>query len=131
MGREAAIMALLLALPGGFANAAPEEDAVRTILARPLFAPSRRPDASAVPSESMPVLTGIVRDGAERVAMFRPGRGTGGANGGAARAAQAARPGGTVAGWRVEAIEASSVVVTRDGRRMVLHPDYAHRAPAP
>lgn len=92
-------------------------DAVKTTLARPLFSLSRRPDASAVQGESMPVLTGIVHYAGQDGALFKA-TGT--------PAGRVVRKGDAVAGWTLVVVTREMVTLERAGVQVVLHPDYQH-----
>ena len=100
---------------------------LQTILARPLFAPNRRPPSVAAgpavagaPPPSLPRVAGILLDGNRRSVIFA--------------AAGDVRPlvvneGGEVNGFRVQSIEDGQVtVVGPDGPR-VLHPTFDQNPP--
>ena len=89
---------------------------VATVLARPLFAPNRRPAAGggAAPS-GLPRITGILVDGGRRTVIFA--------------AAEGGRPivvgeGGEVAGFRVQSIESGQVTVLGSDGARVLRPSF-------
>lgn len=105
----------------GRADTAPEAAArprtalEATILARPLFDPSRRPDPLDVPVDDLPVLTGVVREGAVARGVFQW-------RGGAQGAALA--PGEAVDGWRLLSLTAEAATLVRDGRRITLRTNF-------
>jgi hypothetical protein len=90
-------------------------------LARPLFAPNRRPPASAAsPTEALPRLAGTIRFAQTALAIFQP----------AAGAAPGGRPvvlgqGASVSGWIVGDITDGGVTLERGGRTEVLRLGYA------
>ncbi len=110
--------------PAIVAEAGPTE--VRTILARPLFAPNRRPPAGgvALPNAlppSLPRVAGILMNGGQRSVIF--------ASTGDTRP-MVVHEGGELNGFRVQAIEDGQVtVVGPDGPR-VLHPSFDPNPPA-
>jgi general secretion pathway protein N len=92
-----------------------------TLLARPLFAPGRRPvpvAASPVPHETaLPRLSGIVLSPGVRLAIFEVDHAT--------RAIVVA-DGAPIDGWTVATIEADSVTLARDGSQSItLRPRFA------
>ncbi|GFE93378.1 hypothetical protein [Acetobacter persici] len=99
------------------AERAASDDAVKTVLARPLFAPDRRPDATTAQVESLPVLTGIVHFAGQDGALFR---------GAGNSAGHLVRQGESVAGWRVVAVARESVTLERGGQQIVQRPDFQH-----
>jgi len=93
-----------------------------TILARPLFSPSRRPDdqASATASQTLPRLSAIIVIGATRSAIF---------------AAPGQKPinvseGGAIDGYRVMSIAPNRVDLLGAGGALALHPQFVTPAPA-
>ncbi|MFE8873540.1 hypothetical protein ACE4RV_10350 [Acetobacter persici] len=109
--------------PPAFSASAPpaervaSEDSVKTVLGRPLFAPDRRPDATAAQAETLPVLTGIVHFAGQDGALFR---------GAGNSAGHLVRQGESVAGWRVVAVTRESVTLERGGQQIVQRPDFQH-----
>lgn len=105
--------------------AAPSSDQragwVMAILARPLFAPTRRPPAIAreapkVPNEAqLPRLTGVVISGAYRSAIFAAKSGA---------TAIVVAEGGELDGFKVEQIESGRVTVAGARGRQVLRPTF-------
>ena len=91
----------------------PVQDWTRSILARPLFSPSRRPPSVTVSGPERPRLAGIILGPGDKKAIF--------AGSGTARGVVAAI-GQQAGAWRVLAIDASGVrVMGPDGVRL-LHP---------
>jgi general secretion pathway protein N len=85
-------------------------------LARPLFAPDRRPAAgSATADPGMPRLTGIIASPDAAVAIFQPAGST---------RSVLARSGEHVAGWEVTAIAADAVNLRKQGQVIVLSPRF-------
>ncbi|MCF4164783.1 hypothetical protein L2U69_03910 [Zavarzinia compransoris] len=82
------------------------------ILARPLFAPDRRPPADDGPAADADMFQ-VIGIGTAADAATALLRGPGGA-------ALRVLPGQSVAGWRVEAIAPGAVTLTRGDRRLVL-----------
>lgn len=99
------------------AERAASDGAVKTVLGRPLFAPDRRPDATAAQAESLPVLTGIVHSVGQGGALFR---------GAGSSVGHLVRQGESVAGWRVVAVTRESVTLERGGQQIVQRPDFQH-----
>ena len=99
------------------AERAASDDAVKTVLGRPLFAPDRRPDATAAQAETLPVLTGIVHSAGQDGALFR---------GAGSSAGHLVRQGESVAGWRVVAVTRESVTLERGGQQIIQRPDFQH-----
>lgn len=97
------------------------EDAMKTVLTRPLFAPDRRPDASAAQPDSLPMLTGIVHYEGREGALFQ---------GAGIPAGRLVRSGEVVAGWTVIAVTRETVTLERDGQRIVQRPDFQHHLDA-
>ncbi|WP_342629383.1 hypothetical protein AAC691_06420 [Nguyenibacter vanlangensis] len=86
----------------------------QTVLARPLFSPSRRPATAQGAAAGTPRLAGIVVSGGRRHAIFMiPGQDRG----------QVADIGATVGPWRVVAIEGGAVRVRGAGGEQSLRPD--------
>lgn len=106
---------------GGSGESAAEAAGLRqSLLARPAFAPGRRPasvtpPAVAVAAPSMPRLIGIVIDGDDRRAIFAPHEGG---------RSVALAEGGEFSGLKVLAIEPGGVTVTGSGARRVLRPRF-------
>ena len=107
--------------PAGAAAVPPDRsrDWAATTLARPLFAPGRRPPAPAATPAAGPAgvarLTAVVITEAGRSAIF---------------AAPDGHPivavvGGQVGPWRIEAIGAGEVTVSGPEGRLVMHPSFA------
>jgi general secretion pathway protein N len=89
---------------------------VTVALARPLFAPDRRPIAGTVASDpGMPRLTGIIASSGSAVAIFQPV--------GEAKPVTA-RNGERVGGWEVTTIEADSVSLHKDNEIVTLSPRF-------
>jgi hypothetical protein len=85
-------------------------------LARPLFAPDRRPAAgSATADPGMPRLTGIIASPDAAVAIFQPAGST---------RSVLARSGEHVGGWEVTAIAADAVNLRKQGQVIVLSPRF-------
>lgn len=94
---------------------------VRQLRERPLFAPNRRPVVEAsggVPG--VPRLTGIILDGARRIALFA------GPDGSGSRAAEA---GQDVGSYSVVAVASDAVTVTGPEGAQVLRPAFAKYVP--
>lgn len=107
----------------------PIDQMVETVLARPLFSPSRRPPAFAVENAAMPRLSGIVLSPAGRVAIFQRASGT--------RTIVVA-PGGTIDGWTVKDIATDAISLARASESVTMQPKFeagpaavAATAPAP
>jgi hypothetical protein len=95
---------------------------VKTVLARPLFSPTRRPDAartaSAAPHGSaLPRLSGIVELPGLRRAIFE-------ASGASKPSVTVVGEAGMVDDWTVQAIDSGTVTLVRDGEAMVLRPTF-------
>jgi general secretion pathway protein N len=89
---------------------------VTVALARPLFAPDRKPIPGTVASDpGMPRLTGIIASAGSTVAIFQPA--------GDAKAVTA-RNGERVGGWEVTTIEAGSVSLRKDNEIIALSPRF-------
>lgn len=87
------------------------------VLARPLFAPDRRPAAGAVTTDpGLPRLAGIIGTPDGTLAIFQP------AGGGKS---VLARNGARIGGWEVARIDTDSVQLQRAGERVVLKPRFA------
>lgn len=93
------------------------------LLARPLFAPDRRPtDAPTAPVLNHdPVLTGIVLRQDERRALFAPMI--------SGMPAPALSSGDLIAEWRVTSIDADTVTLEKNGQVLSLHPHFGPAAP--
>ena len=107
-------------VPPRAARAAPSNALPNTwmeeALARPLFAPDRRPAAgSATADPGMPRLTGIIASPDAAVAIFQPA--------GSPRSVLA-RSGEHVGGWEVTAIAADAVNLRKQGQVVVLSPRF-------
>jgi general secretion pathway protein N len=86
-------------------------------LARPLFAPDRKPIAGAVAADpGMPRLTGIIASPDAAVAIFQPA--------GDARP-MVTRHGDTIDGWQVTDIATEGVNLRKDNQVIVLSPRFA------
>jgi hypothetical protein len=98
----------------------PVESLVRTILARPLFEPSRRPPAGAgVTGEVLPRLAGVIIGPDLRRAIFVPAKGS----------AIVVPEGGRAGGYEIRSIGPNEVVLSGpDGERSI-HTDYAKNQP--
>lgn len=93
------------------------------VLARPLFAPDRRPVAGAVATDpGLPRLAGIIATPEGTMAIFQPA--------GAGKPVLA-RNGAHVGGWEVAKIEGDSVHLQRAGERVVLTPRFAAAVATP
>lgn len=102
-------------------------EAMAAILARPLFAPDRRPPSAGTaaappPPAPLPRVTGILIEGDRRSVIF-------------AAAADGARPlvvgeGGQVNGFRVQSIKAGEVTLMGPDGARTLRPSFDARAPA-
>ena len=104
-------------------TAAPRAAWVATALARPLFAPGRRPASEAVAASdgppTLPRLAGVLVDGSDRRVLLVPAGGS---------APVVARVGAQVGGVTIKAIEAGqATVATPDGLR-VLRVSFAPRS---
>jgi len=96
--------------------ASPTRERVATVLARPLFAPTRRPAAGvAAALEGLPRVTGILVDGGRRSVIFAT------ADGGKP---VVVAEGGEVAGFRVQTIESGQVTVLGTEGLRVLRPSF-------
>lgn len=92
-------------------------DSVKIVLARPLFAPDRRPDVSTSQPELLPVLTGIVHYNGADGALFRvPG----------IPAGRLARKGDIVGGWTVTVVTREAVTMERARQQVIQRPDFQH-----
>lgn len=92
------------------------QDWVQTVLARPLFAPNRRPPAGlAAAPASLPRVAGILVNGNSRSVIFAA------AGGGKP---QVVAEGAEVAGFRVQSIESGQVTVVGPGGPLVLRPSF-------
>ena len=94
------------------------------ILARPLFAPGRRPPTPSVAASRMPRLAGVVVAPPLRLALLQLDED------------ENARPrpvrlGGEIFGWRAIRIDAEGVLLRRDGRTVRLSPQRAGPRPIP
>lgn len=86
------------------------------VLARPLFAPDRKPAAGAVAADpAMPRLTGIIASPDGAMAIFQPAGNV---------KPLVARHGDTVGGWEVTKVSADSVDLWRAPDRIVLVPRF-------
>ncbi|MBB2201448.1 hypothetical protein [Gluconacetobacter tumulisoli] len=116
------LMALTIPVDRAFATPPPTgSDPVAVILDRPLFAADRRPAGEPQEQESVPVLTGIVQGRGEQAALFQ-----------SQAEDEAGKPvpvGGEILGWKLIVVEKDTVVITRDGKALRLHPDYQGTAP--
>ncbi|MGH7080673.1 MAG: hypothetical protein ACREFU_21545 [Acetobacteraceae bacterium] len=90
---------------------------VSAILARPLFSPNRRPAPSSAGARELlpPRLSGIIIDGADRLAIFAA---TGNGR------PIVVRRGQTVGKWSVSAVEADGVLLTGPGGARRLRPSF-------
>lgn len=120
---------LTLARPGppapNTAPALPRGVPTESLLARPLFAPTRRPAAVAArpdaPAAGLPRLAGVLMHGGVRSVIFA------GTDGG--RPVVVAE-GGQVAGYVVQSIEPGRVTLAGPGGTRVLRPSFDPRPPA-
>lgn len=104
--------------------APPTEARFSVIALRPLFSPDRRPPdnpdspVAAPGSAAAPdvVVTGIVTAGADSVAILEPLR----PGPESEDSPRVARIGDEIGGWKVDSIEASRVVLVREGERVEL-----------
>ncbi len=86
-----------------------------TVLARPLFSPSRRPDmAAAGQASSIARLTAIIIGQGSRSAIFAP-------EGGKPRIVQ---EGGVIDGYRLSKVRADSVELSAPGGMLMLRPEF-------
>ncbi|GBQ87719.1 general secretion pathway protein GspN [Asaia krungthepensis] len=114
---------LLTSLPGpalGAASADPaiqgaaRSDELATILARPLFAPSRRPALSPDRVEGTPRLAGIIESEGKASAIFMlPGRERG----------VIVPIRGTMGNWQIVSIGGGAVTIRENGQDRILRPD--------
>jgi hypothetical protein len=89
---------------------------VDVVLARPLFAPDRKPVGSLVTADAgLPRLTGIIATSDEAIAIFQP------AGGGKS---MVARHGETVGGWQITTISADGVGLTKSNNRVEIRPRF-------
>lgn len=98
---------------------------VAVILARPLFAPDRRPahDApSAAAAAGVPRLSGIIVAPGEAAAIFRQHEGA---------KPLVARPGDLVGGWVLSTISANRVNLRKADARITLTPEFDGAADSP
>jgi hypothetical protein len=97
------------------------------VLARPLFAPDRRPAASgpAAAQESLPRLTGTIRSDDRMLAIFAAP----GSTPNAAGKSVVVERSGTIAGWNIADITDGEVTLQRGGRSAILHISFIN-APA-
>lgn len=90
------------------------------VLARPLFAPDRRPATGTIATDpGLPRLSGIISTPTGTVAIFQSA--TDGKP-------VLARSGDQIAGWQVAAVEPDAVTLRKAGARMVLHPRFSAAA---
>ncbi|MBV9782219.1 MAG: hypothetical protein JO264_00215 [Acidisphaera sp.] len=97
---------------------------VRSLLARPLFSPGRRPPADAVATpkgEPLPRLTGIVVSPAGRYALFQPG---------ANLRTRVLVAGEAIGGWTVRDVAADAITLAQGSQSLVLRPAF-EAAPVP
>ncbi|MBS1103322.1 hypothetical protein JK202_09870 [Gluconobacter sp. Dm-62] len=94
---------------------------VAKILARPLFAPTRLPaHGPQAATESMPILTGITRDGEALTALFRlPDQ----------PKVFRAQKDQSFSGWKVATLSATAATLERGGQSVTLHLDFRHAPP--
>lgn len=103
------------------ASAAQDQAWLETILARPLFAASRRPPVQAAVARAatsaplLPRLAGILIDGKRRSVIFAPG--------GDQKPVTVAE-GGMIDGFHIESIDSGTVTVTGQGKREILRPSF-------
>jgi hypothetical protein len=94
---------------------------IRTVLARPLFSPDRKPSGNLVAAGiELPRLSGIVASADAAVAIFQP------AGGGRS---VVVRHGESVAGWEVTAVALDAVDLRKGGERIVLRPRFTDAGP--
>ncbi|HLY56040.1 MAG TPA: hypothetical protein VKS60_10815 [Stellaceae bacterium] len=98
------------------------DDMVDTLLARPLFSPTRRPDRTALaveegvrPTVDLPRLSGILISGDSRQAIFQ-------AEGD--DKPTVLEEGGEVAGWQIEKISDRAVVISGPGGARTVKPEF-------
>jgi hypothetical protein len=90
------------------------------VLARPLFAPDRRPDAGTA-NAGLPRLAGVIASPDDAVAIFQPaGNGR----------PLVVRDGETVGGWQVTTIADNSVSLRRASDSLVLRPAFGNTSRA-
>jgi hypothetical protein len=121
--------AVVIALPAVPARAETPPVAVwsDTVLARPLFAQTRRPAPGAGGGyEAPPRLAGTVRSNDSLLAIFAAA----GAAPGATAKSLVVGPAGSVAGWTVAAIDDGVVTLERAGQSAVVYVSFAG-APTP
>lgn len=96
-------------------------DDTETILARPLFAVSRRPFPTAPPPSAVapPRLTGVIIAPGARLALFASGEGK----------VTAVANGHSIGGYMVRAISLNEVIVSGPGGRHALHVSFVHVTP--
>jgi hypothetical protein len=94
---------------------------VDVALARPLFAPDRRPVAGSRTAEAgLPRLAGVIVSPSDKVAIFQSAGVT---------KPVSVRHGETVNGWLVTMIEANSVSLRKAASTLVLRPEFGDLAP--
>lgn len=94
----------------------------QTILARPLFSPTRRPTDRPDTGDATPRLTGIVVGSGRRRAIFMiPGQDRG----------RIADVGDLIGPWRIVAIENGTIRVRDETGEHVMHPDRDRRSAPP
>jgi general secretion pathway protein N len=97
-------------------------DIVRSILARPLFAPSRRPAAVAIAGPGIaepPRLAGVIIAADAHLALFAPAEGK----------VMAVAIGGNVGSYVVNSVSPNAVVLSGPSGERELHPSYVHVTP--
>jgi hypothetical protein len=88
---------------------------VAVALARPLFAPDRKPVASASGDAGLPRLTGIVASSNDGVAIFQANEN---------KKVLLVRRGETIAGWQVTRIAGDTVGLRKADNQIVLRPQF-------
>jgi general secretion pathway protein N len=89
----------------------------RVVLARPLFAPNRKPSGEALTAGvGLPRLAGIIASPDAAVAIFQPA--------GSVRPVTA-RSGDSIAGWEVTAVAIDAVSLRKANDRVTLRPSFA------
>ncbi|HEY0181885.1 MAG TPA: hypothetical protein VGC09_03670 [Rhodopila sp.] len=121
--RRAAAVRLFPPAPKQTVEAAGSPDGwLAEVLARPLFAPDRKPlPGTTAADPGMPRLTGIIASADAKVAIFQPA--------GDAKPL-VARFGEMVGGWEVAAISANAVNLRKQNAVVVLSPRFNGTAPA-
>ena len=108
------------------ASAAELEESVRPILARPIFAPSRRPipvaAAAAIlapDTADLPRLSGVIITAASRFALFAPVQGK----------TVAVAPGGSIENYMIRSIGLNEVILSGPAGERALRPSFGRIIP--